>query len=173
MIEKTEENKITTCLHCGGKLRLKAGWGNHFECEDCGKMVGKVYRGCPYCDGEMIPTKAYREGYENFKDDPDAIGYYFQCRSCASTSGWSKGSFESAEQILNMRVPTEKENLYRTIAFNAWMDATGTKYPSAELNYLARKIWDMADDELRRLITELKLERQRRKSAEKLIEQNS
>ena len=59
---------------------------------------------CPFCGGDPIRHRDLRDGYENFKDDPDAWAHYVVCRSCASQGGWAK-SVTGAARWWNMRVP--------------------------------------------------------------------
>jgi hypothetical protein len=59
---------------------------------------------CPFCGGEPIPSKALRDGYENYQDDPDAWARFIVCRSCGAQGGWCKSSEAGAWRLWNMRV---------------------------------------------------------------------
>ena len=65
---------------------------------------------CPFCKGEMIANADLRDGYADCPNDPDAFAYYYRCRSCAATSGWSKTK-SGAIRYLNMRTPDLREKL--------------------------------------------------------------
>ena len=67
----------------------------------------KLY--CAYCGGRLKEEKGLRGGYEKFKDDRDAYGYYFVCVCCAGTTGWSK-TRSGAVRLAQMRPLQEKES---------------------------------------------------------------
>ena len=58
---------------------------------------------CPFCGGDPYRRKVLRDGYEDWKDDPDAWAYYVVCRSCAAQGGWAK-SVSGAARWWNMRM---------------------------------------------------------------------
>ena len=45
---------------------------------------------CPFCGGHPYRSQSLREGYENDREDPDAIAYFVRCNSCAAQGGWAK-----------------------------------------------------------------------------------
>ena len=57
---------------------------------------------CPFCGGHPRLDKTLRDGYEDFKNDPDAYAYSLRCVSCAATGGWAK-SESGAIMRWNMR----------------------------------------------------------------------
>ncbi len=59
---------------------------------------------CPFCGGDAaMPRKVLRDGYENFRDDPDAYAHSVACHACAAEGGWAK-SESGARRWWNTRV---------------------------------------------------------------------
>lgn len=59
---------------------------------------------CPFCGGDGLFDCDLRDGYENYKDDPDAYAYTIRCRCCAAEGGWAK-SASGAQRLWNSRAP--------------------------------------------------------------------
>jgi Lar family restriction alleviation protein len=58
---------------------------------------------CPFCGhAESHIRKLLRDGYEKFKDDPDAYAYTVACHGCAAEGGWAK-SETGARRCWNQR----------------------------------------------------------------------
>lgn len=45
---------------------------------------------CPFCGGRGVVGCTLRDGYQNFRDDPDAFAYWVECVSCACHGPWEK-----------------------------------------------------------------------------------
>lgn len=81
---------------------------------------------CPFCGGTYATVrKLLRDGYADFKDDPDAYAYTIGCHACAAEGGWAK-SESGARRWWNTRAarpasPLSEEALRR--ACTAIIDA--------------------------------------------------
>ncbi len=64
---------------------------------------------CPFCNGKARLEKTLRDGYDLWKDDPDAYAYFCICNSCAAQGGWGK-SEGSGIKSWNMRTENRKES---------------------------------------------------------------
>lgn len=48
---------------------------------------------CPFCGHVRVEMGVeVRDGYEHYRDDPDASAYSVRCAGCAAVGGWAKSA---------------------------------------------------------------------------------